>query len=335
MTQFYLCKAPSNIALLKYWGKSDPSLQWPASNSISMTLKNSCSSTKVSLASTDSFRFEGNEVTSGKAIEHIRYLKAELRCKTALCIESENSFPTACGIASSASGMAALTVAVVAAGLECQNFQELEAKGFPREKLAHLARMGSGSAGRSLWGGFVSWEKGTTASNQKLKKIPSHLALADTVVLFDTNEKEVSSSQGHRAAESSPLYQARIAAHQERYDLFVDYLNEDRAEKSDSLSRLGLLMEEEALQMHFIAMTGNPGIQYIQETTANFCSWLRGQRQHHGLKAWFTIDAGPNVHVLCKLSERAKLIKAIDGSPFAHYARLLDEVGDGPVLKVL
>ena len=157
-TKVYEATAPSNIAFLKYWGKSDSSAQWPSNNSLSMTLSNCVTQTKAFvIKGSDQFElfFDGEEILESsfrdKVVKFLTFLKNKFSFEHYLRIDTRNSFPTASGIASSASGFAALTLAALAAWNESESLTDLENHGLSREVLADLARLGSGSACRSLF----------------------------------------------------------------------------------------------------------------------------------------------------------------------------------------
>ena len=173
----YYAKVPSNIAFLKYWGKSDTEKQWPANSSLSMTLNTINTETRVTLSESSDYDVQlGDTVVTrdssqgGKIFKHLDFLEKEFGFTHKLSIKTKNSFPTGCGIASSASGLGALTLACLSAWTQSTSFEELEKAGFPRNKLAELARLGSGSACRSLYGGYVTWYRGNDALQQRVEQ---------------------------------------------------------------------------------------------------------------------------------------------------------------------
>ncbi len=332
----YQAKVASNIAFIKYWGKESEALQWPANDSISMTLDALHTLTKVS-QSEDSdhvFIFNGKETgrdskQGGKAFRHLDFLKEKYAFKGALKIESENSFPTGCGIASSASGLAALTLASISAWTQSASFEELEQKGFTKELLSNLSRMGSGSAGRSIFGGYVKWNKSSCAEDQFINKEVEEDSweLCDSVVLFSSLEKAVGSTEAHRAAWTSPLFAPRLASLSDRMKLVTDGLNEKNMEK------LGEAIEAEALEMHAVIMSATPSVHYFGRETGEFLADMRKARKEHGLPMYFTIDAGPNVHVIYPKSHK-KEVRAWLASKINENNLLHDSVGRGAELKV-
>lgn len=333
MTDRYQISSPSNIAFIKYWGKKDGNKQWPANGSLSMTLNHSKTITtaQVNNIDQDELVLKGSSSNQEKGIKHIQRMRQILRLESMpfLKITTENTFPTACGIASSASGLSALTLACLACWTRSKNLHELE-KFYSREQMAHLSRMGSGSAGRSLWGGYVSWEPGPSSEEQILKQEfdKAHWDLCDVIVIISSEEKAQSSSKGHEAAWESPLFSARLA--QLPYRLQQARL----ALIERDLNALGDIIEQDALDMHSVMMTGVPKANYFKPKTSEFISWLRTQRHQGNLKAWFTIDAGPNVHVICERRDLDRTIKSIKES-FPGVELITDDVGSGPTLNLI
>lgn len=185
--------APSNIALIKYWGKDDASCNWPANSSLSMTLKNSCTTTRISSANSNQHElyFDGQKLDANNSfaqktwaqLERIRQYLYPKQSLIPLCIESKNSFPSGCGIASSASSMAALTLGLYyfLSGDKNFNYCEDDTK---LRMLSDLARLGSGSACRSLLGGFVEWERGSNPN--------SNIFPASQIVLMKLSQIQLS-----------------------------------------------------------------------------------------------------------------------------------------------
>jgi diphosphomevalonate decarboxylase len=330
----FTASAPSNIAFIKYWGKRDPELQWPANDSLSMTLKESRTITTARLSpqTYDTFSFEGRTLNSSqhpdhKIFRHLDRMRALTGISARLDIESQNTFPTGCGIASSASGFAALTIASAAALTGEDSLDGLATRGLGRSVLADCARQGSGSAGRSLFDGFVAWTAGKQPSEQKItREHPvNHWELADVIVVLSDLEKSVSSSQAHLAAWASPLFSPRLSGLSERLT------NVRLALQNKDLRLLGSLIETDALEMHAVAMTGEPRVCYLSSDSQNFITWVRDERLAGRLDAWFTIDAGPNVHLICAADDASRISQHIK----KHWPRakvISDRVGSGPTL---
>lgn len=334
-TKVFVAKAPSNIAFLKYWGKMESSTQWPSNNSLSMTLKNCHTETKAYiLKGSNQFEvfYEGKEVDDRsfreKIIRFLSLLKGRFSYEHFLRVDTKNSFPTASGVASSASGFAALTLAALCAWTNSNSMDELEAKGFSKETLADLSRLGSGSSCRSFHEGIVLWEKGSSSDSQKVSSLFSteHLKLTDTVVVLAPEKKELSSSEAHLRVWTSPLFQTRLAALVERQQQFLDFI------KKKDFKSFGLLLEQEALDIHAVLMTADRPHSYLKDETQDFLVWLRNLRQEKRLEAYFTIDAGANVHVITRKTKQKDFIKYLKRDyPDTKYIE--DSIGSGPELS--
>jgi diphosphomevalonate decarboxylase len=199
-------------------------------------------------------------------------------------VTSENNFPTGAGIASSASAFAALALAgATAAGLSLDE-----------QQLSRLARTGSGSACRSVPGGFVEWQAGVSDEDSYAFSIaaPEHWALADCIALISQEHKDVSSREGHVLADTSPLQQARLADTPRRLSLCRQALLER------DFALLADVVEMDCLMMHAVMQTSNPPLLYWQPATLAVMQAVVAWRRL-GLPVFFTIDAGPNVHVFC------------------------------------
>jgi diphosphomevalonate decarboxylase len=320
----FRAEVPSNIALIKYWGKRDESRQWPANDSLSMTLSVARTVTRAQKhdAPDHHVAFGG-----AKAERHVAYLARELGFSEKLRIDSHNTFPTACGIASSASGLGALTLAAIAAWTDSGDLLALERAGFSRGRLALLAAMGSGSAARSFEGGYVQWRAGGSPAEQQAQKLVEEkgaFELADLIVVLSEEKKAISSTEAHRSAWSSPLFEARLAGLPERLSAVREAL------LAHDLERLGPLIETEALEMHAVMLTSTPAAHYLKPDTSQFIAWLRAERRR-GTSAYFTLDAGPNPHVLCLPGDTARLAERI-AAEFPGARVIADRTGEGPSL---
>ena len=201
-------------------------------------------------------------------------------------MSSRNNFPIASGIASSASGFSALTTAAVRAlGMDLS----------PTE-LSALSRRGSGSASRSHFGGFVQWDRGVDDASSVARPLfpVNHWQLIDVVAVVSTEPKAVSSEGGHSLATSSPLCEDRVRSAESTLPDVV------AAIKHRDLHRLGELIELDAVAMHAVMMTSSPRLFYWLPGTLEIMLAVQQWRREDQLAAYFTIDAGPNVHVLCE-----------------------------------
>lgn len=295
----------SNIAFIKYWGVTDAKLNIPLNNSISMTLADAYTTTTVvwdgehRLAS-DTFEIDGKPFTGDGAtrlIRHLDRIRQLAGVNYFAAVASTNNFPMASGIASSASGFAALTVAACGALKLDLNATQLSA----------IARRGSGSASRSLFGGFVEWEQGSDDETSVAHQLfpPEHWQLYDLVAVVSGAAKSVSSEAGHSIAKTSPLNEGRIAS-------LPKALEEVRiAIQSRDIKRLGPVIEQDALAMHCVMMTGTPSLLYWQPGTLEIIQAVRRWREQDNIPAYFTIDAGPNVHVICEKESVAEVEKRL------------------------
>ncbi len=318
--------APSNIAFIKYWGGRDLDLVHPMNASISMTLTECVSLTTVAFfeRSDEPDRIEivcddGTPVLPSasfrdRALRHLDRMRRWARRTGSFRVATRNSFPTGSGVASSASGFAALTIAATKAlGLSLTG-----------EELSDLARMsGSGSAARSVIGGYVEWSPVAEGAGTAVSIAPaSHWDLRDVIALVDHGEKDVSSLEGHRLASSSPHFETRQRILPERLAVVR------RAIAERDLAALGPVLEEEAIELHLIAMSSRPPIFYWKPGTIQVLERVRELRRA-GLNAWATMDAGANVHVICAPDAEALLLAAIQELSGVRSA-LLDGVGEGP-----
>lgn len=282
--------AHPNIAFIKYWGNQDNDLRIPANGSLSMNLDGLQTTTTVGFDTSlegDQLILNG-EPAEGEALARVSATLDQLRQRaeltTSALVKSENSFPTGAGIASSASAFAALVLAGATALGLCLSEQEL----------SQLARIGSGSASRSIPGGFVEWHPGTDHDSSYAVSIagPEHWHLVDYVVLVSSQHKSVSSSRGHQLANTSPLQATRVADAERRLEICR------KALLAKDFPTFAEVVEQDSNLMHSVMMTSTPPLYYWAPGTVEIISAVREWREE-GLQVCFTIDAGPNVHVLC------------------------------------
>lgn len=281
--------ARANIAFIKYWGNLNDDLRLPMNGSISMTLDRLRTVTTVEFSpalTKDEIEVDGVEPSpgaKGRIVAHLDRLRSLVGESLKARVVSVNDFPTGVGLASSASGFAALTLAAAAA-LEM---------GLEDRELSTLARLGSGSATRSIWGGYVEWVAGAKHEDSFASQIapPEHWEICDCIALVSTDTKEVASSEGHRLAKSSPLYLARLSQVKEDLDRVREAI------LTRDFESLGSVAEREALSLHAIMMTSQPSLLYWTPATVRVMKEVRNWREE-GHYVYFTIDAGPNVHLL-------------------------------------
>jgi len=302
-------EARANIALTKYWGNADDALRIPANDSISLTLDRTRTVTSVSFRPdlkrdevvVDDRRLSG--AGRERVVRHLDLFRDLAGTTWRAQVVSHNNFPTGVGIASSASGFAALAVACAAAlGLD-----------LTARDLSRLARRGSGSAARSIFGGFVLLHAGPRDEEAFAEALydPDWWTICDLIVILSRAEKGVSSTSGHRLARTSPLHPARVAR--------VAALNERlrRALAERDFAALGEVAEEDALLMHAVMMTSRPSLLYWLPETMAVMHRVRRWR-NEGLPAYFTIDAGPNVHVLTLPEHVDRLLANLQAEPMVQ-----------------
>lgn len=295
-----------NIALVKYWGNTNQALRLPANPSLSMNMAGLTSTTTVAFdgeLETDEVFLDGVPLTGdGRArvvahLDRVRELAGRDLCARVI---SRNNFPNGAGLASSASGFAALTLAAAAAaGLALSEAQ-----------LSALARLGSGSASRSVPGGFVEWCPAARHEDSYGVSIapPEHWALADVVAIVAAEHKDVGSTSGHALAGTSPLQAARVSSTAERFEACKAAL------LARDFAALAPVVELEALAMHAVMMTSNPPLIYWAPETLSLMTAVRAWREG-GLPVAFTIDAGPNVHCLCPLEFAGQVEERLQALP--------------------
>jgi len=296
-----------NIAFIKYWGNQNQALRIPSNSSISMNLAGLHTTTTVRFDHTlrsDGLTLNGKSA-AGPALTRVTDLLERVRrlagTDVRAAVTSENNFPTGSGIASSASAFSALALAAsTAAGLD------LDERG-----LSILARTGSGSAARSVPGGFVEWQAGSNHQTSYAFSIapPDHWALVDLVAVVSTEHKSTGSTSGHARADSSPLQAARVADAPRRLKLCR------RAIQERDFQQFAEIVEQDSNIMHGVMQTSSPPLLYWQPATVAIMQAVSSWRKA-GLPACYTIDAGPNVHVIClaeKAGQIADLLKAIPG----------------------
>ncbi len=329
----YIASAPSNIALIKYWGKKDAKLQVPANESLSMTLSNCMSITACSVQtnqeSGDSILIENQlQPFDHKIYSFIRLAKEAFGMTESLKITSMNTFPQSCGIASSASGYAALTLAICGLSFGAKSIEEIQSKGWSMERLSQLARMGSGSACRSLLPGFVHWQLEQENNQQKVISLKSRLNVVDIIAVVDSSEKKISSSAGHLNAWTSPLFSTRLAGIEEKIAQLTNAI------QVDDFRTIGRIAEHDALEMHSVMMSQTPGCFYMTKKSQEIMAWVRQDlRQKNNLPAYFTLDAGPNVHVLCLEQDQKTILEKLRIKFPELKLVIADHKGEGPSLK--
>lgn len=335
-------RSPSNIAIIKYWGKQGR--QYPVNPSISLSLKKSFTELEFNVYEKFSangeievhFLFHGqrNDKFEQRIGQYFDSIKEELPFLTKYYfeIQSENSFPHSSGIASSASSMSALALSLV-------SFAETlgQPLPYPASRFAsYLSRMASGSACRSIFGGWAIWgelSQVSESSNEYAVNLPfdihpSFQTLQDLVLITSLTPKKISSSEGHYRMNAHPYNAARVLqAGNHAMDL-LDVLKEGNFDAFSSIA------ESEALSLHALMLSSEPGYFLINCKTLQIIDAIRNFREETGAQVCFTLDAGPNVHVLYPMDEKKKLMQFLKDELLilCEGGRWLDDgAGDGPI----
>lgn len=338
-TATFECSAPSNIALVKYWGKKEN--QIPANPSISFTLNNCKTITKVNFTkkeSKDNFSFD--LLFEGKPKEDFKpkilkfFQRIETYCpylkEYHLIIDTENTFPHSSGIASSASGMAALAMNVMC--LEKEINPNLSEDLF-NKKASFLARLGSGSACRSIKGQVVVWGNNKTiAESSDLFGVEfTHIHqnfknYQDTILLVDKGEKQVSSTVGHDLMFGHPYAEKRFEQAHDNLAKITKILSEGNEEEFIKI------VESEALTLHAMMMTSVPYFILMKPNTLEIINRIWKFRNGNNIPVCFTLDAGANVHVLYPENVREIVLQFIKNELVVYCQNgqyICDEIGNG------
>ncbi|WP_040979310.1 diphosphomevalonate decarboxylase [Oceanobacillus jeddahense] len=294
-------RAHTNIALIKYWGKRDESLILPTNSNLSVTLDGFSTETTVHFQEglkEDSFLLNEQKVEGaalGKIAVFLDKVRALYGKEIYAQVQSVNHVPTAAGLASSASGLAALAAASSKAiGLSLDNME-----------LSRLARQGSGSASRSIYGGFVEWQMGEREDGLDSYAVQiadqSHWDIRIAAVVLSKTVKKVSSREGmRRTVETSPFYAGWLE------QTAKDLQEIKQAIIAKDFEKMGSVAEANCLRMHATTLGANPPFTYWQDTTMRVMQTVQNLREQ-GIPAFFTIDAGPNVKVLYLPEDEAKV----------------------------
>ncbi|MFL2859290.1 MAG: diphosphomevalonate decarboxylase [Pontiellaceae bacterium] len=292
--------APANIALCKYWGKRNNVLNLPLNSSLSISLGKKGSFTEIKRSPQDKFflneRLMHPESDFSERLSIFLNLFREICRAPGFEVHTTNTIPTSAGLASSASGFAALVLAL----------NDLTGWQLDKKNLSMLARLGSGSASRSIFNGFVLWNAGKRKDGLDSFSDPIDVTWSEfRIGILKTNfsEKKVSSRLGmKRTVETSPRYRNWPKQAEE------DFVNIYKAVKNKDFNLVGLLAEKNALEMHATMREANPPIDYFTETTHSLIKRVQSLR-NQGLPIYLTIDAGPNVKILFEEKYNDDVIK--------------------------
>ncbi|MEY8441328.1 diphosphomevalonate decarboxylase [Lactobacillaceae bacterium 24-114] len=294
-------RAHTNIALVKYWGKADQELIIPQTDSLSLTLDEFYTDTTVNFdpdLTHDQIAINGTLLSANAAgkitrvLDIVRELSGENKFAK---VNSTNHVPTSAGLASSASAFAALaTAASQAAGLHLS-----------KKDLSRLARRGSGSATRSIYGGLVEWHRGNNDATSFAEPIMEELdfGLEMMAILTDTKKKKISSRQGMQSSVTTSPY----------YPAWKEVVAQDMVAMKDAIAAkdidsIGHIAEENALRMHALTMSADPGYTYFNGDTIKAINAVNFLRKN-GINCYYTMDAGPNVKVIYDKANRQEILK--------------------------
>lgn len=337
----YTWKSPSNIALIKYWGKHG--IQLPKNPSLSFTLSKCATETtlefepKKKATQEVDFQviFEGKpaehflskiELFFNKIIDYAPFLR-DYKFK----ILTENTFPHSSGIASSASGMSALALCILS--MEHALSKSISEEYF-FEKAGFLARLGSGSAARSISGPIMVWGKHPSVKNSadefavrpNFKLHPIFKKFQNTILLVQKGKKEVSSSKGHELMIGHPYAKNRFDQAFVNMELLIDTL------ENGNLDEFIKIVESEALTLHAMMMTSTPYFILMKPNTLEIIQRVWAHRKETGSKVCFTLDAGANIHLLYPKAEQKKIKKFIKNElrSFCENGEYIcDQIGNG------
>lgn len=338
-------QSPSNIAVIKYWGKYGNQL--PRNPSLSLTLSNSKTITKVTYTIK---RTSNQNIINTLIVNGVENSDFKLRLENYLLglkeifpflhqldlnIETKNTFPHSTGIASSASGFSALALCLCT--LEEHLFDLKKPEEDFYKKASYLSRLGSGSASRSVFPFASVWGASSEIANSNDEYAvpieeylhPVFKEVHNDILIIDSKKKQVSSSVGHQLMENNPYAEARYLEAKQRLKSLL------RAMKMGDFDTYGELMEKEALTLHALMMASNPPFILIKPNTLQAISIIQNFRKETRVKIYFTLDAGPNLHIQY-LSEEEKVVKTFIEEqllPLCEHKKYLeDKVGSGPEL---
>lgn len=338
-------ESPSNIALVKYWGKKEN--QIPANPSISFTLSGCKTTTSISYSksSKEGYSFEvfldGEQKDSFKPKIETFFKRIEKYVPFVKAyhfkIETQNTFPHSSGIASSASGMSALALCLMSIEVKLRNgalSENEELQDYFNQKASFLARLGSGSACRSIEGDLVGWgwhKDIPNSSDLYGAKYPFQVHknfknYQDTILLVDKGEKQVSSTVGHGLMHNHPFAEQRFEQAHDNLSKLISVF------KEGNLDEFIKIVESEALTLHAMMMTSMPYFILMKPNTLEIINKIWWYRNETGSKLCFTLDAGANVHLLYPENEKDDVLEFIKNELVAycqngHY--ICDQIGFG------
>jgi len=331
-------ECPSNIALIKYWGKKTPQL--PLNPSVSFSLQNAKTKTSIEIPQSNNrkveFIFEGKSSAFGERIRNYFDVLAKDEKwlnDFSFHIESSNTFPHSAGIASSASAFGALALCLTDLKNQVEENEVSTSNFF--SKASELARLGSGSACRSVYPQFAIWgEFAEISGTSNHHAVPvsenihaDYFTLHDAILLVDSTKKKVSSSAGHQLMNDHPFREARIKqANNHTHEIL-------QAMKTGDHEQFFKITEKEALSLHSMMMTSEPPYLLLHPNSLAIIRKIQDFRRQTNLPVGFTIDAGPNIHFLYFEKDKNEVHRFIKNElmKFTENGNWLDDqIGNGP-----
>ena len=329
-------KSPSNLAIIKYWGKYGDQL--PQNASVSFTLSKSLTETEVEWnygGKGLEVYFEGkrNEAFGQRLSKVINRLQKEIPiiADMGFSIKSKNTFPHSAGIASSASALSAFALCLCS--IENYYLENLDEASF-FNKASHCSRLGSGSAARSVYGNWVEWgdnkfdEKFNNKYSSKVDGIHSDfMSIKDSILIISEEEKSVSSTVGHKLMEGNPYSNIRFKQANDRIGDFINAL------RSGDWDKFGFIAESEALTLHSLMMSSISSYILMRPNSITAIEKVRNFRKSSKIPIYFSLDAGPNLHLLYPENVESEVRNFMDEelSVLCQNGRIIhDEIGSGP-----
>ena len=306
--------ASANIALVKYWGKRDAENNLPATGSLSLGMQDLTTTTTLSLAEKDHINSDLGSSANDRIVQFLDTARSQFKFDRGIEVSTHNNFPTGTGLASSASGFAALALAL----------NELLQLNLDRKTISQLARQGSGSAARSVYGGFVELyaDEGFAEPIMTAESWPLDIIVAVT----DQSEKSIGSTAAMiRTAKTSPYYARWLQSHDE------DLTLARQAISAKDFQKLADVSEHNCLKMHAAIMTSQPSIVYWLPATLAVMNEVTKLRVS-GTPCFYTIDAGAQVKIICEAAHTQRLRTTLAGIPGVERC-LTTQVGGEPQIE--